>query len=71
MKTYFIMKLANPAFWLITFLKEVQLEAKRVNWPTRERVMRDTVVVVAFSAAVAAFLSVFDFIFNKLLELII
>ena len=65
------MKLANPAFLLFNFLKEVQLEARRVNWPTRERVMRDTVVVVAFSASVAAFLSIFDFIFNKLLEFII
>ncbi|MCH8244571.1 preprotein translocase subunit SecE [Patescibacteria group bacterium] len=65
------MKLANPASLLIRFLKEVQLEARRVNWPTRERVIRDTFVVIVFSAAVAAFLSLFDFLFKKLLGLII
>ncbi|MCH8986898.1 preprotein translocase subunit SecE [Patescibacteria group bacterium] len=65
------MKLANPASLLLNFLKEVQLEAKRVNWPTRERVIRDTFVVIVFSAAVAAFLSIFDFLFKKLLALII
>ena len=65
------MKLVNPASLLINFLKEVQLEAKRVNWPTRERVIRDTFVVIVFSAAVAAFLSLFDFVFKKLLAFII
>lgn len=65
------MKLANPASIfskLIAFLKEVKTEAKKVNWPTREETIKDTVIVVVFSVAIALFLSLFDQIFQVLLN---
>ena len=53
---------------IITFLKEVKLEIKKVNWPTRKETLRYTLIVIGVSAAVAALLGGLDFIFNQLLE---
>ncbi len=56
---------------IAAFLKEVRLEIKKVNWPTRQETIRKTLMVIGISAAVAAFLGTLDFIFvtilNKLL----
>lgn len=51
---------------IITFLKEVNLEMKKVNWPTREETIRYTFIVIGVSLAVAIFLGIFDFIFTDL-----
>jgi len=53
---------------LITFLKEVRLEMKRVNWPSRQQTIRYTLVVVGISVAVAAYLGTLDFLFTRLLD---
>lgn len=53
---------------LLTYLKEVRLEVKKVNWPTRDQVLRYTLIVVAVSFAVAAFLGGLDFVFTTLLD---
>ncbi|MDI6602810.1 MAG: preprotein translocase subunit SecE [Patescibacteria group bacterium] len=53
---------------IITFLKEVQLEMKKVNWPTREETIKYTLMVIAVSLAVAIFLGGFDFVFTTLLN---
>jgi len=53
---------------IITFLKEVKLEIKKVNWPTRQETIRYTLIVIGISAAVAMFLGVLDFIFTTLLN---
>ncbi|HUW72193.1 MAG TPA: preprotein translocase subunit SecE [Candidatus Humimicrobiaceae bacterium] len=51
---------------ITTFLKEVQLEMKKVNWPTREETIRYTLMVIGVAVAVAVFLGGFDFIFTDL-----
>ena len=53
---------------LFTFLKEVQLEMKRVNWPTRQQVVQNTMLVLAISIAVAVFLGALDFLFISILD---
>ena len=53
---------------LVTFLKEVSLEMKKVNWPTREETIKYTLIVIVASLAVAIFLGGFDFIFTTLLN---
>lgn len=53
---------------IITFLKEVRLEMRKVNWPTRQETLRYTLIVIAASFAVAAFLGALDFVFTFLLE---
>jgi len=53
---------------IITFFKEVRLEMKKVNWPSREETIRFTLIVLGASAVVAAFLGSLDFIFSDLLS---
>ena len=53
---------------IITFLKEVRLEIKKVNWPTRQETIRYTLIVIGISVAVAMFLGAFDFIFTTLIN---
>lgn len=53
---------------IASFLKEVKIEMKRVNWPTRKETIRYTLIVVGISVGVAAFLGSLDLIFTSLLE---
>jgi preprotein translocase subunit SecE len=53
---------------LISFLKEVELELKKVNWPSRERTIKYTLTVLGISAAVAAFLGTLDLFFTAILK---
>jgi preprotein translocase subunit SecE len=53
---------------IITFLKEVRLEMKKVNWPSRQETTKYTLIVIAVSLAVAIFLGGFDLLFTTLLE---
>ncbi|MDP2637261.1 MAG: preprotein translocase subunit SecE [bacterium] len=50
------------------FLKEVRVEARRVNWPTRQETVKNTLVVLGFTVVVALFLGAFDFLFTQVLE---
>ncbi len=61
------MKIANLPKKIISFLKEVRLEMKKVNWPTRKETIRYTLIVIGLSVAVAIFLGSLDFLFNTLL----
>jgi len=49
---------------LISFLKEVRLEAKKINWLTRQEVLRHTIIVVIFALAVAIYLGTLDIVFQ-------
>ena len=40
----------------VGFLKEVKVELTKVTWPTRQEVMRLTVIVVAVSVAVGIYI---------------
>lgn len=53
---------------LTTYLKESVLEMKKVTWPTRQETYRYTVMVIAISLAVAAFLGGLDYLLNLGLE---
>ena len=53
---------------IITFLKEVKLEIRKVNWPTRQQTVRYTLIILGISFAVAAFLGGLDFFFTMLLD---
>jgi len=56
---------------ITTFLKEVKMEIKKVNWPTRRETVRYTLIVIIVSFVVAGFLGGLDVIFAKLLEIFI
>ena len=48
----------------IVFLKEVRLEAKKVNWLTRQEVLRHTIIVIIFALFVAIYLGTLDIVFQ-------
>lgn len=51
---------------LIVFLKEVRLEMKKINWPTRKETIKYTLIVIGVSLAIAIFLGGIDFVFSIL-----
>jgi len=53
---------------LVIFFKEVKIELKKVNWPTRDQTVRYTLVVIGMSIAVTAFLGSLDFAFSYILN---
>ncbi len=50
------------------FLQESRQEFKRVNWPTSEKTIRLTAIVVFMSLGMAAFLGAIDFILIYILN---
>lgn len=56
---------------VITFFKEAREELVKVVWPSREELIRHTVIVVVISLGVAALLGVLDLIFNTILQEVI
>jgi preprotein translocase subunit SecE len=53
---------------IAVFLKEVKLEMKKVNWPTRETTIKYTLIVLGVSLVVAIYLGGLDILFTSLLE---
>jgi preprotein translocase subunit SecE len=51
-----------------TFLKEVRLEMKKVNWPSREETIKYTLIVIGVSLVVAIYLGGLDYIFSLFLN---
>jgi len=51
-----------------TFFKEVKLEMKKVNWPTKKEAIRYTLIVIGVSAVVAMYLGGIDFFLTSLLN---
>jgi preprotein translocase subunit SecE len=62
------MNLANIPSKITIFLKEVRLEIKKVNWPTRKQTLRYTIIVIGVSLGVAIFLGTLDSIFKALIK---
>ncbi len=62
------MKINNLPSKIIAFLKEVRLEMKKVNWPTRKQTIKYTLIVIGVSFGVAIFLGGLDFIFTTILN---
>jgi len=62
------MNLSNIPAKIVTFLKEVRLEMKKVNWPTRNETIKYTLIVLGVSVVVAAYLGGLDILFTTLLN---
>lgn len=56
---------------IVNYLKETRGELRAVHWPTRRQTAWFTVLVVAVSLLTAAYLGVFDFLFSRLLQIIL
>jgi preprotein translocase subunit SecE len=53
------------------YLADVWAELKKVSWVKRRELFTTTLVVIVFSTILAAFIGVFDFIFSRLLNLVL
>lgn len=53
---------------IITFLKEVRLELKKVSWLSQDEVIKYTLIVIVVCLVVAGFLGGLDFVFSSLLN---
>ena len=53
------------------YVKDTRAELTHVNWPTREQTIHFTVLVIGVSVATAALLGLSDFVFSKLLTLLL
>ncbi len=62
------MKITELPKKIVTFLKEVRLETKKVNWPSRKETIKYTLIIVGVSLAVAAFLGGLDFLFTTIIN---
>jgi preprotein translocase subunit SecE len=55
----------------IAFLRETRDELKKVVWPSRQEIIRLTVVVITISLIVGIFLGGLDFVFVKIIGTVI
>ncbi len=53
---------------LTNYLKEVKVELKKVNMPTRKETIKYTLIVIGLSLFVALFLGGLDFLFTFLIS---
>lgn len=53
---------------VIEFLKEARAELAKVSWPTKEQIVRNTLIVIGISVATAIFLGTLDYVFSLLAE---
>jgi preprotein translocase subunit SecE len=53
------------------YLADVWAEMRKVSWVRRKELFTTTFVVIIFSTVMAAFIGVFDFIFSRLLNLVL
>ena len=62
------MKLSDIPKKIVTYIKEVRVEVKKVNWPTRQEALRYSLIVIGASFFVAAYLGLMDFALTSLLN---
>ena len=55
----------------LNFLVQVWAELRRVQWPDRNQVTQATGVVVVFCLIAGAYLALWDFIFNRLVKVLL
>lgn len=53
----------------VSFLKEVKAELAKVVWPTRQEVVKLTIIVIAVSVVIGLYIGGLDSIFTKLMDL--
>ena len=59
-----ISHIPRPLYFILSFLKEVHVEMKKVNWLERQEVIRYTLLVFGLSLFVAVYLGALDYIFS-------
>ena len=55
----------------INYLNEVKIELLKVSWPSRDQTIKMAILVIIVSVATGVFLGGFDFLFSRLVGLIL
>ena len=55
----------------LKFFSEVKTELLKVTWPTKNQVIKLTTAVIVISLIVGLFIGSLDYIFTKLVELVV
>jgi preprotein translocase subunit SecE len=55
----------------LEFLKEVRAELTKVTWPTKKEATRLTAIVVGVSLGVGIFIGILDYLFTKIMEVVL
>jgi preprotein translocase subunit SecE len=53
--------------FIISYLKETRAELRKVHWPSQQEARALTLVVMAVTIAMAAFLGILDYVFDRLI----
>jgi len=61
-------KKENP---VMRYFRETRAELKKVTWPSRQETINLTIVVLVVTVGMAAYLGFVDYIFSKLVALLI
>jgi preprotein translocase subunit SecE len=61
----------KPENRIVRYFKETRAELRKVNWPTRPQATNLTLIVLAVTVAMAAFLGAVDLFFATVIRLII
>lgn len=64
---FFAVDMTSP----ITFIQQTYTELKQVVWPTKEGIIKLTIIVVLISVVVGIYIGVLDFLLTKLTELLL
>ena len=54
-----------------TFVQQTITELKQVTWPTRDTIVRLTLVVIVVSVIVGAYIGGLDYVFTRALQFVI
>lgn len=55
----------------IEFLKEVRVELSKVTWPTRNEVIKLTIIVIGVSVAIGLYIGGLDILLTKFTDLLV
>lgn len=56
---------------VISYLKEVVLELKKVSWPDKQQTIDKTVLVIIVSAVMALYIGGLDLLFQQMINFLI
>ncbi len=56
---------------LVEGFKDIIAEYKKVSWPKREELIKQTASVIAFSAVIGSVVLIYDFVYNYLFSFVV
>ncbi|MEM7008220.1 MAG: preprotein translocase subunit SecE [Thermodesulfobacteriota bacterium] len=64
-------KISELSSETVQFAKDIENEAKRITWPSRQEAIKSTIAVIAISGLFAAFLAGVDYVFSIIVRYIL